>query len=92
MSRLEPLAGVRRRGGQSNHPLGDPPSGIGDDLSGQMGELGVGASRPDYQAMAAGTVDRLQYQLVQVLQRKAALVGILEQDVSTLGSNGTSPR
>lgn len=56
-----------------------------------MGELGVGASRPDYQAMAAGTVDRLQYQLVQVLQRKAA-VGILEQDVSTLGSNGTSPR
>jgi hypothetical protein len=57
-----------------------------------MGELGVGASRPDYQAMAAGTVDRLQYQLVQVLQRKAALVGILEQDVSTLGSNGASPR
>ena len=73
-----PVLDQRRAGGDLHDPLCDPAARILEHLRSQLGQLLIAGLVADHQAIAAGSIDRLEHHAVQAVDDKLALFGILQ--------------
>ena len=93
VARLDPAVDEARRGRERQRRLGDVVARVGEDAPAELVALGGGAVRADQHAVAARLADRLDHQLVEVLEDVAARSASFDScQVSTLGRIGSSPR
>ena len=91
--RRDALADQRRRGRQRDRALGDPAARVGAHGPVEREQLLLLGERPDDDALAAGAVDRLEHQLVQVGQHALQASPGRRADASPHWTRiGSSPR
>ena len=78
MARCQPALDEGGAGRQRQRGLGDVVAGVGEDAQAEFLDLGLGGCRPDQHPVAAGAVDFLHHQFVQVLQRVLEVLRIAQ--------------